>query len=462
VPLIEERHFTEIHALINLWLLKIEGSKFANLMKNKHTVIVAGAGFGGLQAVKSLMKDSDLEIIWIDRTNHHLFQPLLYQIASAVLSPADIAIPARSLTRNRKNVTVIMDEITGISKEKKEVMLSNRTLKYDYLILALGARTGYFGKNEWKQYTSGLKNLNDALQIRRRLLLSFEEAENDPSRAEELLNYVIVGGGPTGVELAGSIAELSRKIIRDDFRNIDTAKSKITLIEAGSDLLPTFDRSLSVYTKEALMKRGVRVMLNTRVKEISKHSLQLMTLEGEKVISANIIIWAAGVEAVPITSELNEKLDRQKRVIVNENCALEDHPEIFVIGDMAAFKTADGKYLPGVSSVAMQQGRYVARTIKREISGKKSRPFEYFEKGNMATIGRKDAVADLRGYKMKGFLGWLAWLFVHLFYQVGFKNKLNILLTWIWSYLTFGAGVRVITDPMNEDKTESKKQHADN
>ena len=431
-------------------------------MNNKKTVIVAGAGFGGLQAVKALMKDKNLEIIWIDRTNHHLFQPLLYQIASAVLSPADIAIPARALTRNRKNVTVVMDEITGINKDKKEVILKGRSFKYDYLILALGAKTGYFGMNDWKQYTSGLKNLNDALQIRRRLLISFEEAENDPSRMEELLNFVIVGGGPTGVELAGSIAELSHRIIRDDFRNIDTAKSKIVLIEAGSDLLPTFDRSLSVYTKEALMKRGVTVMLNTRVKEISKHCLKLKSLEGEKQISANIIIWAAGVEAVPITSELNEKLDRQKRVIVNENCALSDHPEIFVIGDMAAFQTGNGKYLPGVSSVAMQQGRYVARTIKREISGKAREPFHYFEKGNMATIGRKDAVADLRGYKMKGFIGWLAWLFVHLFYQVGFKNKLNILLTWIWSYLTFGAGVRVITDPMNEYKSESQNKNADN
>lgn len=419
-------------------------------MTDKKTVIVAGSGFGGLQAVKALMRDDRLEIIWIDRTNHHLFQPLLYQIASAVLSPADIAIPARSLTRNIKNVTVIMDEMTGIDKEKKEVQLGERTLKYDFLILALGAKTGYFGKNEWQKFTSGLKNLNDALQIRRRLLISFEEAENNPSLAQELMNYVIVGGGPTGVELAGSIAELSRRIIKNDFRNIDTSKAKITLIEAGPDLLPSFDRTLSVYTKEALLKRGVNVMLNTRVKDISKHKLTLKTLEGDKEISANIIIWAAGVEAVPITTGISNKIDRQKRILVNRFCSLDEHPEIFAIGDMAAFKTSDGKFLPGVSAVAMQQGRHVARTIKGELSGKKRKEFSYIDKGNMATIGRKDAVAELFGFKLKGFIGWLAWLGVHLFYQVGFKNKLDILLTWIWSYLTFGAGVRVITDPVQE------------
>lgn len=421
-------------------------------MTDKKTVIVAGAGFGGLQAVKALMRDDRLEIIWIDRTNHHLFQPLLYQIASAVLSPADIAIPARSLTRNIKNVTVIMDEITGIDKEKKEVRLGERILKYDFLILALGAKTGYFGKNEWQKFTSGLKNLNDALQIRRRLLISFEEAENNPSVAEELMNYVIVGGGPTGVELAGSIAELSRRIIKNDFRNIDTSKAKITLIEAGPDLLPSFDRTLSVYTKEALQKRGVNVMLNTRVKDISKHKLLLKTLEGDKEIAANIIIWAAGVEAVPITTGISENLDRQKRILVNQFCSFEEHPEVFAIGDIAAFKTSDEKFLPGVSAVAMQQGRHVARTIRRELSGKKREPFSYIDKGNMATIGRKDAVAELFGFKLKGFIGWLAWLGVHLFYQVGFKNKLDILLTWIWSYLTFGAGVRVITDPINESE----------
>lgn len=243
---------------------------------------------------------------------------------------------------------------------------------------------------------------------------------------------------------------MSRKIIKNDFRNIDTSKAKITLIEAGPDLLPSFDRTLSVYTKEALLKRGVNVMLNTRVKDISKHKLTLKTLEGDKEISANIIIWAAGVEAVPVTTGITNNLDRQKRILVNQFCSLNEHPEVFAIGDMAAFKTSDEKFLPGVSAVAMQQGRHVARTIRRELSGKKREPFSYVDKGNMATIGRKDAVAELFGFKLKGFIGWMAWLGVHLFYQVGFNRKAHILLTWIWSYLTFGAGVRVITDPMKD------------
>ncbi len=423
-------------------------------MSEKIRVVVAGAGFGGLEAVKKLVKDKRIEVIWIDRNNHHLFQPLLYQVASAVLSPADIAVPARSVTRGRNNARVIMDEITGIDKQNKEVILNDRRIKYDYLILALGAKTGYFGNNEWAKYTSGLKSLSDVLQIRRRLLLAFEEAENHPGKAEELLNFVVVGGGPTGVEVAGSIAELSRKIIRKDFSSIDTAKSKIVLIESGSDLLPSFDRTLSVYTKDALTKRGVTVMLNTRVKEINYHTLRLNTLAGEKTIRANIIIWAAGVEAVPVASELGEKLDRQKRVPVSEFCSLLEHPEIFVIGDMSAFEFAPGKYLPGVSPVAMQQGRHVAELIGRELRGKKRKKFSYTDKGSMATIGRKDAVAEFKGYKLKGFMGWLAWLVVHLFYQVGFKNKINILLTWIWSYITFGAGARVITEPLPSSSVE--------
>lgn len=421
-------------------------------MIEKKTIIVAGAGFGGLQAVKKLMRNRRLEVIWIDRSNHHLFQPLLYQIASAVLSPADIALPARLLTRGRKNVTVIMDEITGIDKANRLVIIGDRQFRYDYLILSLGAQTGYFGRNDWKQFASGLKSLNDALQIRKRILLSFEQAENHPGESERLLNYVIVGGGPTGVEVAGSLAELSGRIMKRDFRNIDTTKTKITLIEAGSDLLPSFDRSLSVYTKQALLKRGVNVMLNTRVKDISQNRVLVSTQEGEKEINTGLIIWAAGIESVPITSQLTDKLDRQKRVLVNSNCSLDGFPEIFVIGDMAAFKDKHGKFLPGVGPVAMQQGRHAAKTILRELKGKKREPFRYIDKGNMATIGRKDAVAEFKGLKMKGFTGWIAWLLVHLFYQVGFKNKLNILITWIWSYLTFGAGARVITDPIHEKK----------
>lgn len=417
-------------------------------MTDKKHVIIIGAGFGGLQAVKILGNKKDVTITIIDKTNHHLFQPLLYQIASAVLSPADIAIPVRLLTEKYKNVTVVMDEVTGIDKTSKTVTLGDRIMKYDYLILATGAETSYFGNTDWMKYTCGLKNLNDALLIRNRLLFAFEEAENQPERAAELLKFVIIGGGPTGVELAGSIAELSRRIIRKDFRNIDTAKSEIILIEGGPDLIPSFDRKLSVYTKTQLQKRGVNVLLNTRVMKIEKNKAVLKTFEGEKEIYPSLMIWAAGIEAVPLSSSLEETTDRQKRLIVNNDCSLKDHPEIFAIGDIAHYTGEDGKPLPGVGPVAMQQGRYAARTILNEIKGKPRKAFKYFFKGNMATIGRKDAVTEFRSLRLTGFIAWLAWLFVHLMYQVGFKNKVSILITWIWSYFTFGAGARVIVNPV--------------
>jgi len=421
-------------------------------MSDKKKVIVVGAGFGGLQAVKKLSKDKDLEITLIDRSNHHLFQPLLYQVATAVLSPADIAIPSRSLTDNYPNVKVIMDEVTDVDKENNFIILGDRKIKYDYLVLAMGAQTGYFGHNDWMKYTSGLKNLTDALEIRKRLLLSFEEAENHPERAKDLLKFIIIGGGPTGVELAGSIAELSRRIIRNDFRNIDTGKSEIYLIEGGADLVPTFSRELSVYTKSQLEKRGVNVMLNTRVIDIQEKTVILKNSEGERTLSGNIIIWAAGVEANTIEDNTDLNIDRSKRIIVNQFCSLDKFPNIFVIGDLANFKAEDGKPLPGVSAVAMQQGRYAAGTILGDMKGINRKPFKYFFKGNMATIGRKDAVAEFKSLKLTGFFAWIAWLGVHLIYQVGFKNKISILITWMWSYFTFGAGARVIQEPIHAIK----------
>jgi len=413
----------------------------------KKHVVVIGAGFGGLQAVKKLSKNKDVMITLIDRNNHHLFQPLLYQVATAVLSPADIGIPIRSITDRLKNVTVLMDEVTKIDKSRNIVYLNKKELSYDYLIIATGARTGYFGHSDWKNYSPGLKNIYDALRIRNRLLISFEEAENHPERSEELLKYIIIGGGPTGVELAGSIAELSHSIINNDFRNIDTRKAKIILIEGGSDLLPSFDRKLSVYTKKRLEKRGVEVMLNTRVMNIENKKVFIKNPYGEKEISGELIIWAAGVEAAPLNANSGFNVDRQKRVVVNEFCSLNEYPDVYVIGDASDFKTKDGKPLPGVSAVAMQQGRYVAASIIRKIKGKSTEPFRYVNKGNMATIGRKDAVAEFPGISFTGFFAWLLWLFVHLFYQVGFKNKISILITWIWSYFTFGASARLIQNP---------------
>lgn len=413
-------------------------------MKDVKEVVIVGAGFGGLQAVKKLAKHNELNITLIDRANHHLFQPLLYQVATAVLSPADIAIPSRSLTENYENVTVIMSNVTGIDKEKRIIFFNDRALKYDYLILAMGAKTSYFGHNDWEKYTVGLKNITDALKIRKKLLFSFEDAENYPENSGKLLRYIIIGGGPTGVELAGSIAELSHNIIKKDFRKIDTSKAEITLIEAGERLLATFDKSLSSYAKKSLEKRGVKVLTGTRVINIEEGKV---FIEG-KMFEADTIIWTAGVEAVPFTKTLGLPIDRAGRVIVNQFCTFDEHPEIFVIGDMAAF-TQEGHLLPGVSPVAMQQGRYTARTILNDINKEERKPFHYIDKGSMATIGRKDAVAELGKLRYKGFFGWLSWLGLHIFYLVGFKNKISILLTWMWSYLTFGAGARVIQSPID-------------
>jgi len=422
-------------------------------MKERKKVIIIGAGFGGLQAVKKLSGYKNIEIALIDRKNHHLFQPLLYQVATAVLSPADISIPSRSLMQRKKNVTVLMDQVTSIDTDMKEIILSDKRILYDYLIIAAGARTGYFGKSEFMKHSLGLKNLRDALRIRNRLLMSFEQAENHPEKADKLLKFIIIGGGPTGIELAGSIAELSHNIINDDFRNINTRKAEILLIEAGSDLIPTFNRELSVYTKQKLEKRNVKVLLNTRVVKIEPEKVYVKGLDGERKFEASLILWTAGVEAVPLALKTGLPISRSNRFKVNKYCSFDNHPEIFAIGDIAEFKNEDGKILPGVSAVAMQQGRYVARSVIREIKGNPRKPFRYFNKGNMATIGRKDAVAELGRLKFTGFTGWIMWLFVHLFYQVGFKNKISILITWIWSYITFGATARVIQEPISDDKS---------
>jgi NADH dehydrogenase len=413
-------------------------------MENKKNVVVVGAGFGGFEAVKLLAKSKDIHITWIDKSNHHLFQPLLYQVATAVLSPADIAIPARSLTSNMPNVTVIMGEVTEIDKANKRIYYDQTALSYDYLILAMGARTGYFGNNHWKKYTVGLKTVLDALQIRNRILLAYERAETHPEEAAKLMDFIIIGGGPTGVELAGSIGELARQIVNKDFRYIKPEMTKVSLIEAGPRLLPAFTPELSEYTKQQLEKRGVNVMVNTKVTNIDEKGVHLQ----DTILESNLIIWAAGVEANPFSEKLGVPLDRGKRVVVNPFCSLDAHPEVFVIGDMASFLNAEGKPLPGVSPVAMQQGRHVARTIRDEIKGKPRQIFTYFDKGSMATIGRATGIAEMGKFKLKGVLGWLAWLFIHLFYLVGFKNRVSTFITWVWSYLTLGASARVIHEPM--------------
>ena len=411
------------------------------MAEEKHVVIV-GAGFAGLQAAKKLGNKKGIKVTVVDKNNHHLFQPLLYQVASSVLSPADIAIPTRSITTDLQNISIIMSELTEINKEHKKLHLEHTTIQYDYLILAMGARTSYFGNDHWKKFAPGMKNLSDALKVRKNILVSFERAEleTNPAKVAELLSYVVIGGGPTGVELSGAIAELSHQIIRNDFRFIDSSLSKITLIEGGPRLLPSFSEKSSEVARKELIKRGVEVRLNTRVTNIDEEGVHT----GSEIIKSNNIIWAAGVAANPFTAKLGVELDKSGRVIVNKYCALPSNPEIFCIGDMANFSEGLERPLPGVSPVAMQQGRYVADVILNELKGKERKAFQYFDKGSMATIGRMDAVAEMGNFRMSGIMGWLGWLFVHLFYQVGFKNKVSILITWIWSYISFQAGARLI------------------
>lgn len=414
-------------------------------MLNKKRVVVIGAGFGGLQVVHKLGNQKEVDVVLIDKRNHHLFQPLLYQVATAVLSPADIAIPTRSILNSYKNVRVIMGEVHSVDFKKQIVYYGEkRSLDYDYLVLAIGSKTSYFGKDSWKKYTIGLKNLLDALAIRKKILMTFEEAEiaPDPIDARKLLNYVVVGGGPTGVEMAGAIAELSYQIMKKDFRNIDPRLAKVTLIEAGPRLLSQFHPELSEFTKKSLEKRGVRVLLNSPVRKIDSKGVHLDT----ETIESRTIIWAAGVEGTDFALRLGVPLDKSKRILVDSECRVKGFSNVFALGDAANFSEGLDRPLPGVSPVAMQQGRYIADWILRDIQNKPKKPFRYFDKGSMATIGRKDAVAQIGKIRLKGFLGWLAWLFVHLFYQVGFKNKVSILISWIWSYLVFRAGARLIQE----------------
>ncbi|MBK6604098.1 MAG: NAD(P)/FAD-dependent oxidoreductase [Leptospiraceae bacterium] len=411
------------------------------MAEDKHVVIV-GAGFAGLQAAKKLGNKKGIKVTVVDKNNHHLFQPLLYQVASSVLSPADIAIPTRSITTNFENISIIMSELKEINKEHKKLHLEHTTIQYDYLILAMGARTSYFGNDHWKKFAPGMKNLSDALKVRKNILVSFERAELEanPAKVAELLSYVVIGGGPTGVELSGAIAELSHQIIRNDFRFIDSSVSKITLIEGGPRLLASFSEKSSEVARKELVKRGVEVRLNTRVVNIDEEGVHT----GTEIIKSHNIIWAAGVAASPFGAKLEVALDKSGRVMVNKHCAIPSNPEIFCIGDMANFSEDLERPLPGVSPVAMQQGRYVADVILNELKGKERKAFQYFDKGSMATIGRMDAVAEMGNLRLSGLLGWLSWLVIHLFYQVGFKNKVSILVTWIWSYISFQAGARLI------------------
>jgi len=405
-------------------------------------VVIIGGGFGGLAAAKSL-KNSDLEIILIDKTNHHLFQPLLYQVATAALSPADIAAPIRGILGKQKNITVILGEVISIDRTNKIIILSDKEIFYDYLIVAVGARHSYFGNYKWEKYAPGLKTLNDALTIRERILLAYEKAEytNDPFEMQKYMTFVIVGGGPTGVEMAGAISEIANKSMIKDFKKIDPSKTKVILIEAADRILTSYDNDLSKSAVESLKKLGVIVKTNTMVTNINEDGVWL----DKELIPAFNVIWAAGNMAESITKSLNTKLDKSGRVIVQQDCSIDEDENVFVIGDAACFNDNKGKILPGVSPVAIQQGKYVANIIKKNLSKNERKPFKYFDKGNMATIGRARAIMQVGKLKASGFIAWLAWCFIHIFFLIGFRNKYKVMSEWIWHYITYKHGIRLIT-----------------
>ena len=410
--------------------------------KHQPQVIIIGAGFGGLEAVKKLAC-KDVRLTVIDRTNYHLFQPLLYQVATAALSPADIAAPIRGILSKCKNVEVVLAEVESVDVETRKVKTKDQVFDYDYLILATGARHSYFGHDQWEKLAPGLKSLEDAVELRRRILLAFEFAERttDEAARKAAITFVVIGGGPTGVEMAGAIAEISRYTLAKDFRHIDPSEARVILIEGTRRLLAAYPPDLSESARKQLIELGVDVRTGVRVTDITESGIKL---DGE-FIPCRVKIWAAGNNASFVGKTLIAPIDRVGRVIVNDDLTIPGHPEVQVIGDLANFSHQTGEPLPGVSPVAMQQGRQAARNILRMIRGEKPQPFRYFDKGSMATIGRNKAVADLKFFHLNGLLAWLAWLFVHIIFLVGFRTRLLVLIQWAWAYLTFDKGARLIT-----------------
>ncbi|MES2743814.1 MAG: NAD(P)/FAD-dependent oxidoreductase [Bdellovibrionota bacterium] len=409
----------------------------------KHVVIVGG-GFGGLNAAKGLGHCKDIKVTILDRRNHHLFQPLLYQVSTAALSPADIATPIRHVLSGYDNVHVLLGELQKVDLEGKTITTDFASIAFDYLILACGAKHSYFGKNEWETFAPGLKTLEQATEIRRRILLAFEQAERDTSTEvqKQKQTFVIVGGGPTGVEMAGSIAEIARFTLSDDFKNINPSRTRVILIETGPRILASFDPTLSARATRDLEKLGVHVWTNSRVTDINADGVFI----GNEFVAASTIVWAAGVAPSSMNKTLGVPLDPGGRVIVEDLMNIPGYPEIFVIGDQAHFKGVDGKPLPGLAPVATQQGRHLAKNIKAMVAGKTPKPFRYIDKGFMATIGRNKAIAEVGKLKLKGFIAWMAWLLVHVYFLIGFKNRVAVLLQWIWSYFTHNKGARLITN----------------
>ena len=405
-------------------------------------IIVVGGGFGGLYAARALAH-LRVKLTVLDRKNHHTFQPLLYQVATAGLSPGDISAPIRWVLRDAVNTEVLLAYVTGFDLDRREVVAQDLRLPYDYLVVAAGATHAYFGHPEWESVAPGLKTLEDALEIRNRVLLAFEVAERQAAVVGQHapLTFVVVGGGPTGVELAGTLAEITRTALTHDFRAIDPKRTRIVLIEGGPRVLPAYPEDLSADAQRQLEKLGVDVLTSAMVTGVEPQAVRM----GDKMLSATVTLWAAGVAASPLGRALGTLVDRAGRVFVQPDLSIPGHPEVFVIGDLAAFRTEDGKVLPGVAPVAIQQGKAVARNIEHDLTGQRREAFHYLDKGSLATIGRAAAVAQFGKIHLSGFLAWLAWLFVHIFFLIGFRNRFVVMFQWAWSYFTFERGVRLIT-----------------
>jgi len=418
-------------------------------------VAIIGAGFGGLRAARKLAH-SPVHVTLIDRRNHHVFQPLLYQVATAGLSPGEIAAPIRWIVRGQQNIEVLLGEVQDFDLANRIVKLSDLEIPYDYLIVAAGATHGYFGHPEWEPFAPGLKTIEDAIEIRKRVLLAFELAEREAASAEPILplNFVIVGGGPTGVELAGTLAEVSHHVLAHEFRSIDPKRARIILLEGGQRILPAYAEDLSRSAERQLQNLGVEVRTSTMVTKVEAAAVWT----GDTRLPAAVILWAAGVTTSPLGRKLGAPVDRAGRVLVKPDLSIPGHPEVFVIGDLAALKDEDGNLLPGVAPVALQEGSAAARNIQRDLHGQPRESFHYFDKGSLATIGRNAAVAQFAKLHLSGFIAWLSWLFVHIFFLIGFRNRVIVLLQWAWSYLTYERGARLITGDQDLPSWEEIKR----
>jgi NADH dehydrogenase len=414
------------------------------MSQRRPKVVIVGAGFGGLEAAKALSRVA-VDVTVIDRQNHHCFQPLLYQVATAALSPAEIAWPIRHILRQQRNATVLMAQVSGIDLAGRFVQTGAGPISYDYLVIATGATHSYFGHDDWVDFAPGLKRIEDATRIRRSILLAFEQAElaHDDAERQRLLTFVIVGGGATGVEMAGAIAEIARQTLAKDFRRIDPRSSRIILLEAGPRVLPTLPEDLSAYAERTLTRMGVDVRTSTRVTNCDRRGVDL----DRGRIDASTIIWAAGIVASPAARWLGAEHDPAGRVLVRPDLSVPNHPEIFVIGDAAAARDEKGAMAPGVAPAAKQMGRYVGRLIAARVAGESSpAPFRYRSVGELATIGRRAAVVKFGKLRLKGFVGWLFWSLAHIYFLIGVKNRFIVAFTWLWDYVTFHRGARLITE----------------